>query len=233
MAMSYMEWPQDGPEVDVWNHVQTGIDLADEELSALPEDLRQLTERLGEALIEIRSQVVADDGDELLDLDDRLMLEPWVRYAADLQVASEGVRRATMALDRYLEIRPSRAARALPERARAHVREALHTFMFGFDPACIALCRAALEQVLKDLLVAKGIYTEPQLKREKPTAGALLEKAKQATLLADTYDAAKRVVDRGDTLMHRHVYDQKILKQIASDCVRDLTAAVVEALAAA
>ena len=168
----------------------------------------------------------------LLEVGDALLAEPWVRYAADLHIAGEGIHRATTALDRYLEIQPSAAARALPERARSHVREAVHTFMFGFDAACIALCRASLEQVLKDALVARAAYTDPQLKREHPTAGTLLENAKRAKLLTDAYDAAKRVVDRGDTLMHSHVYDGKILKQLASDSVRDLTSAMVELLAA-
>jgi hypothetical protein len=227
--MDDIEWPEEPPEVDVWNHIQTGLDLADEELGALPVSLRTLTEQLGRAIVEIRSRAVIEDPQhDYLHIDEYLLTEPWVRYAADLYIATEGIRRATDALARYLDLKPSGASRGLPDDALSYVREAVHTYIFGFDAACIALCRAALEQMLKAALIAKGVFTKPQLKRDRPTAGTLLENAKRAGLLRDHYHAAERVVKSGDTLMHSHLYDEKILKQMARDSVRDLT----EALAA-
>ena len=222
--MDNIEWPEDLPEVDVWNHIQTGLDLADEELGALPDGLRALTEQLGRTIVEIRSRAVIEDPEhDYLDVDERLLAEPWVRYAADLRVATDGIRRATDALARYLDLKPEGASRALPDDALRYVREAVHTYIFGFDAACIALCRAALEQMLKVALVTKGELTKPQLKREWKTAGTLLAHAKRVGLLGDHSRAAERVVKSGDTLMHSHFYDEKILRQVACDSVRDLT----------
>jgi len=232
--MDPVQWPEEGPEVDVWNHIHTGLDLAEEELDVLPDDLRQFTESLGRAVVDVRSHFVLESAQAgFLELDEELLALPWVRYAADLHVARDGMSRATSAIDRYLEVRPAAATRGMPVRALPYVGEAVQTFIFGFDSACVAFCRAALEQVLRDALLARRVYTEPQLKREQPTAGALLENAKRTGVLGSAYDAAKRVVDRGDTVMHSHIYDAKILKQMARDSVADLATASVAVLSAA
>jgi hypothetical protein len=227
--MPGIEWPEEGPQVDVWNHLQTGLDLADEELDFLPKALRKLTEKVAEALLDNRRNVILALKEKgWVELDETLLAHPWVRYAADLEIASEGVARATKGLDRYAEITPAVATDAIPEKARVYIREVIHTYIFGFDPACLALCRATLEQLLKERLVAAGIFTGPQIKRERLTAGGLLEKAKQNGLVVREYDAAKKVVERGDQLMHSHMFDEKILKQMAADSIRDLTAVAVE-----
>jgi hypothetical protein len=232
--MGAVDWPEEGPQVDVWNHIETGLDLAREELYVLPHELRELTEKLGKAVVNVRLQLLHEDADgELIQLSEQILREQWVRYAAEFHLAEQAVQRATGALKRYLEITPALAAKPLPEKAQPYVKEAIRTFLFGFDPACIALCRAALEQVLKEVLLAKGAYTAPQLRKERPTAGALLENAKRAQLLGGAYQDAKRVIERGDTLMHRHIFDAKILKQMAGDSIRDFITATVSLLAAA
>ena len=82
-------------------------------------------------------------------------------------------------------------------------------------------------------LVARKAYTMPQLRRERPGAGALLENARREKCLSHHYPAAKRVIERGDTLMHSHIYDPKVLRKMAADSVQELTLAIVELLAAA
>jgi hypothetical protein len=232
--MGEITWPEEGPEVDVWNHIHTGLDLAEEEFLDLPEHLRELTKGLGQALFGMRTRFVVERGEaHFLDLDKRLLSEPWIQYAADYYVAGEGVRRAAEALERYLELRPSLAPKSLEGKALRYATEVVHTYVFGFDPACIALCRATLEQVLKEAVVARNIYTAAQLRREKPGAGALLENAKRASCIPSTYAAAKRVIERGDTLMHSHIFEDKVLRKMAADSILDLTVAVAELLAVA
>jgi hypothetical protein len=224
-------WPDKGPNADVWSHLQTGLDLAEEEMEDLPEKVQKFTEAVAKALLLNRTKVILDAKEKgWAELDSELLSFLWVRYATDLEIAREGITRATKALDRYGEIRPTVAVDAIPEKAQSYIREVVHTYIFGFDAACIALCRAALEQLLKHCLVSVGAYTLPQLKREQPTAGTLLAKARQGNLLPTAYDPAYQVIQRGDQLMHSHVFDEKILRQSAADSVRDFTAAAVELL---
>lgn len=227
--MDPIEWPEEGPEVDVWNHLQTGLDLADEELRYLPDGLRALTEAVAKALLDNRRQIVMPAKQRgWVELDARLLSQQWIRYAADLAIATEGIERSTNGFERYTEIKVAVASDELPPKARQYIKEVAHAYIFGFDPSCIALCRAALEQLLKDRLVAAGIYTAPQLKREQPTAGTLLAKAKQAQILSASYDAAKQVIDRGDELMHSHIADEKVLRRLAVDSINNFTKAALE-----
>ncbi len=229
-----LDWPDEGPETEVWNHIHTGVDLAEQELDVLPEPLRTVTEKLGKALVELRSDLVVESAKEkLVELDEDLLANPWIRYAADLHIATEALIRAVHALERYLQIKPVAATERLPEKPKTYVREATQTFVFGFDAACIALCRAALEQMLKERLVSSRTLTAGQLRRNKHTAGSALEYAKRAKLISRTYTAAKAVIDRGDTVMHSHIYDKKILRQLAANSVCDLAAALTELMTAA
>jgi hypothetical protein len=231
--MAAIEWPDEGSEQTVWSHIQTGLDLASAEFERLPENLRDLTQKLGIAVVNVRLHLLHDRSDEdLLEIGERVMEEQWVRYAAEYHLAGEAIQRANQAFDRYITLRPVTVGRQLPEEARPYVREAIRTFMFGFDPACIALCRAALEQVIKDSLVARGTFTTAQLKVERPTAGRMLELAKRAGLLQSAYVAAKQVIDRGDTLMHGRVSEPQLLRDMARDSIRDLVAASIALLAA-
>lgn len=225
------DFPDYGPEVEVWNHLETGWQLADDELDVLEPELRRITVAVAKLLVDSRGLLIVEEKlDPILQVDSALLAHPWIGYAAELEVASEGTRRATAAFERFRLLQPVIGARQLPDRAVRYIKEASQTFLFGFDAACIALCRATLEQVLRDVLVSRSVYTEAQLKREQPTGGALLENAKRERLLEREYGAAKRVMDQGNHLLHRAMYDEKLLKQMAADSVRDLCRACVELL---
>jgi hypothetical protein len=146
-------------------------------------------------------------------------------------VAALGIQRAEVALRRYLTLRPVVTSRQIPGRATRYVTEVINTYAFGFDAACIALCRATLEQCLREELVQRGVYTEPQLKREQPTAGTLMEKSKQAGILVNSAAAARRLVKKGNTVMHQFLYDEKISAQQAVDSIAELLEALRELLA--
>jgi hypothetical protein len=78
-------------------------------------------------------------------------------------------------------------------------------------PRALHYVEQRLNVYSKEFLITKRIYTEPQLKREQPTAGTLLEKAKQAGFRGPEYNAAKRVVGRGDPVLHRSIHEKRIL----------------------
>jgi hypothetical protein len=63
---------------------------------------------------------------------------------------------------------------------------------------------------------------------EKPAGPILVRSHMSDYAIIDSYDAAKRVVERGDTLMHNHIYEPKVLKQMAVDSITDLTQVIVE-----
>jgi hypothetical protein len=221
----------DGPEFEVWLHLWTGIDTATDELRVLNDESRKAVEQIGSELVNARkalSQAPDTYGAKLLLIDDHLLANPWVRHAAEIEVASTGIWRSEQALKRFMRVKPAIVSRPIPERAIKYVAEVVQTYMFGFDAACIALCRATIEQLLKDELLAHGLLTEPQIRRERPTAGSLLAHAKRAGLLTDSTAAAERVVKKGDTVLHSFVYDDRVIDQQALDSVTDLVLVVAE-----
>ena len=235
-----------GPEFEVWNHLESGWQMAYDDMARqLPHETMNLFEGLAEALVEMNTRLLVPENDpsaanrlrslfpdtDLRDVTSVLQRlfksylsgkNPWLRHAVELEVASKGIMRATGALERFALLAPRFSQRPMPERAQPYLEEVVSTFLFGFDPACIALCRSALEQVAKALLVERGTYTDARLKREQSTAGTLVEELKRAGLLKQSYDAAKRVIDRGGTVVHRHIFEAKILREQARSSIEDL-----------
>jgi hypothetical protein len=229
MASPYPEYP---PDFEVWNHLESGLQSAFDELNVLDVESRDITMHIARQLVENSGVILletgmagwAERGPQILEHHD------WIRHAADCVVAQEGIGRSTKALERYRRLQPVVHESELPRHIIDYIKEASHSYLFGFDVACIALCRATLEQVLREVLVRRGVYTEPRLKRERPTGGALLENAKREGLLPHTYDAAKRVVERGDVVLHRGLYETSTLPVLAADSINDLVKAAVELL---
>jgi hypothetical protein len=154
----------------------------------------------------------------------------WVRHAAEIEIARLGVSRTDDALKRFLKLRPVVTPRPVPERAQRYIREVIDTYILGFDAACIALCRAACEQVLRDALLSKGVYTEAQLRREQPSAGSLMANAKRSGVLVVSIPAAEKLITKGNTVMHSFLYEERILEQQALDSVSELAEVLSEVL---
>lgn len=241
-----MDEPVEGPEFEVWNHLESGWQMAYDDMA------RQIDRQTMENFESIAAIVVR--GGAALHLDSgmkpiRQQLEtflpglsssqyeavfmavatafregtnPWLSHAVELELARDGIGRATSAFARFKLLTPQLNQRPLPDKAEKYLAEAVQTFLFGFDPACIALCRSALEQVARDVLVKLGALTAPQIDREKPTLEAMLLKLRQAGALTTGYDAADRVRDRGNTVLHNHLYDNRARKQVALDSLLDL-----------
>ena len=224
----------DGPEFEMWNHLHSAIDTARDELRVFDAESRKVVEELGHLIAFSRTAFVLQrfsDKAALVDAVQALVADRWFRHAAEIEIADAGVNRVSSALDRFIRLRPIKATREVPDRAVKYLREALDAYLFGFDAACIAFCRATCEQVLKDALVAAKRYTEPQLKRERPSAGTLLRVAQQQRLLERSFEAASRLTRRGDAVMHQFIADNRILPQHSLDSLHDLAEVLEEALA--
>lgn len=223
----------DGPEWDLWLHLESGLDQADNELSVLTDESRASLEWLAEAIVLGRDQLAMRPKSveaKLLLADEILLSDKWVRFAVELIIARRGIARAEKALKRFTRINPVRTLRALPLRAEGYVRESIETYAFGFDAACIALVCSSFEQLMKDELVRRGAFTEPQLRRERLTAEGLLAKARQASIITSSAGAAERLVKKRNNVMHEHLYDNKVIEQQAFDSLTELLSVIQECL---
>ena len=222
-----------GPRIEVWNYLWSAIDQSINEFRDLDPKSRKIVERIGRLLAQGRTDFVLQPEAltaKLHKAAQGLLDDVWVRHAAEIEIARLGVSRTDDALKRFLNLRPVVTPRPVPERAKRYIREVIDTYILGFDAACIALCRAACEQVLRDALVSKGVYTEPQLRRERPTAGSLMANAKRSGVLNVSIPAAEKLITKGDTVMHSFLYEERILEQQALDSVSELAQVLAEVL---
>jgi len=240
----------EGPEFEVWNYLDEGWEMAYNDLSEkLHPAGMQLLQALARSVFDLKESLLVESAFRITqELENRFpnvpsevwgrlvkaiaaeypQVDPWMKHAIELEVASRGIHRAHLALERFSKIAPETLARPVPEKARLYIRELVHTYLFGFDAAAIALARSTFEQLARAVLVRRGVYTEPQLRREKPTAGTLLKKLKQAGLLGSTVSAAERLVKCGDTLLHSGMQEERILPALALDSVRGLQQVAIE-----
>jgi hypothetical protein len=186
------------PEFEVWNHLESGLDQARSELNELPPEYRQALEAVAKLRAHKCHRLVLSSAElaaRRLKLDGVFVTsEAWLNHAVEIEFAEVGLRRAVNALSRYRRLQPRITTRPVPDAAKRHLHEVVETFLFGFDAACIALCRATLEQLLRDALLTAHVYTEPQLRRERPTAGALLENARRKRILVSSLAVAESLV---------------------------------------
>jgi hypothetical protein len=222
-----------GPQFEVWNHLWSAIEQAADEFRSLEPDSRRAVERVGKLIADARVEFVLAASDRvgiLLRIEEEALEDPWIRHAAEIEIATLGVDRADGGLKRFLRLRPLAVSQPVPETAKPYLREVIDTYVLGFDAACVALCRATCEQLLRDLLVKAKIYTPGRLRKERPTAGALFINAKRAGLLRSAARAADRLIRKGDTIMHDFIYDKRILEQQALDSINELAEVISELL---
>lgn len=138
-----------GPRIEVWNHLWSAIDQSTNEFRDLDPQSQKMVERVGQLLAQGRTDFVLQPEAltaKLHEAAQGLLEDVWVRHAAEIEIARLGVSRTDDALTRFLNLRPVVTPRPVPERAKRYIREVIDTYIFGFDAACIALCRAACEQ---------------------------------------------------------------------------------------
>lgn len=229
MSPSSLRFPNSPPRFEVWNHLHSGLDLARMEFEELGEKEKRALERFADLVFARRSKLAGlPEDQEVYELEARLLEDPWFKHAVDLRFAEEAVGRATGALHRYLELRPILTRLQLSERSQTYLAEAVQTFLFGFDAACIAFCGATLEQVLKEALIRSGEYSERQLRQERPTGHTLLKKAEEKKLVGDSYEAAKKVLDERNRVMHQDMRNQDVIQHLALENIAALGSTLQE-----
>jgi hypothetical protein len=122
-------------------------------------------------------------------------------------------------LARYEELRRARLPPRLSQRSSSYVKEAVHTYLFGFDAACVAFCGAAVEQQVKDACVRAALYTEYTMRRaEKGGRGGMtfLEEANRGGLITETYEVAREILRRRNTVLHRGMDTDEQLSEEAA-----------------
>ena len=229
MSPSTLRFPDTPPHFEVWNHLHSGLDLARMEFDDLGEKEKRALEGFAELVFGRRSRLTGlPEDQEIYELEVRLLEDPWFKHAVDLRFAEDAVGRATGALRRYLELRPILTRLQLSERSQTYLAEAVHTFLFGFNAACIAFCGATLEQVLKEALIRSGECSERQLRRELPTGHTLLKKAEEKKLVAESYGAAKKVLDERNRVMHQDMSNQDVIQHLALENIAALGSTLQE-----
>lgn len=90
----------DGPEFEVWNHLWSGVDMAAQELRALDPKWRSTVEKIGKIIVSARtglSQQAATVEADILSLEDDLLEDPWIRHAAEIEIAGDAMGKAEVA----------------------------------------------------------------------------------------------------------------------------------------
>ncbi len=242
----------EGPEFEVWNHLESGWQQAYDDMARrVGRDSMRFFEALAEAIVGLRTTLVLDVNDlpvpktiadtfrgvspEQLQRLARRFFEdpsladssPWMRHAVDLEVGGIGMRRAVAALERFKSLKPVLAAQPIPDNARAYMREVVHTYLMGFDAACIALCRACFDQLAKAVLLRADVLTEQDLRKGHLTTLRLVELLQRNRLIEEAYEPARRLGERGNAVMHRGLYEERVLPTLSLDSITDLLAVSV------
>ena len=214
--MTRMETDEElgGPEFEMWNHLESGLDRARMELDCLSEEDRTILTKFSERIFSQRTNLIVASDDKFAALSSQLLKEPWIKFAVDIAFAEESLARAGNVFDRYVKLQPILTRYELTNLAAKCLQEAGWTFLFSFDAACVEFCKMVLEQTLRKELVDAGGITEEQSKvdaggiteeqSKKDTVGRLLTKAREKRLLPEaTEQAAKDLITMRNEVIHR------------------------------
>jgi hypothetical protein len=235
-----MKFPERAPQFEVWNHLESGLDHARQEFNdyrhlvgsskhdeSVGSEEQQALEAFADFLFDGLSVLATHSehtahGTRLAHILGEPNAAPWIDFASDLRFAEEGVRRARLALDRYRALRLQWTTLTLSDRAYDCLREAVHTYLFGFDAACVAFCGVALERILKDALVSNGAWTRDQADFENRVGKTVLNAANREHLISDTYADAERVLKCRGGIVHSGARRGGATDNMAIDCLRSL-----------
>ena len=115
-----LHFPEEGPEFEVWNHLESGLQLAADELDYLGDMEFGLVEAVSKLTSEMVLEFVSEkEKEELYSNLHGLMQNPWVKHGIEVKLARRAISRASGALDRYRDLCHGftmRGAPAPPER---------------------------------------------------------------------------------------------------------------------
>ena len=231
---AYKNLKHDSPEFEVWNHLESGLDQARAEMNELPTDYR-------EALVSI-AKLKAHKFHRLLLSSEELAAkrldlggffattEAWLNHAVEIEFAEAGMQRAVHALNRYRRLQPRTTKRPVPDAAKRHLHEVVETFSSALMRPASPFVEPLSNSSCATLCLQRRCTRNLNCAVSRPTAGALLENARRERVLMTSLAAAESLVKRGDTVMHRAIYPERILEQQALDSIGDLVEVFVELL---
>jgi hypothetical protein len=223
-------FPEEGPEFEVWNHLESGLQLAADELDYLGDLEFGLVEAVSKLTSEMVLEFVSEkEKEELYSNLQGLMLDPWVKHGIEVNLARKTLSRASGALDRYRDLAPVFSSYELTKEQRRYLAEAIECYLLHFDAACIAFCGATIEQFLLHFCQDRGLIQPLCPEDRTPPFGQLLDRS-EGSLSESARKAAKRAGEHRNRVMHRQIWDPRILGNIALQSVGDL-AEIVKALA--
>jgi hypothetical protein len=217
-----------GPAHEVRWYLGDGLMTARWELDALTDEDRKSVESLADFIADGRMDLFHHEAlRPLSDWHDELQTDPWIRFAVDLRLAELGLNRAYGALQRWTDLRPAFGPLSPSIDVQRYLREATQTYLYGFDAACIAFCGAAFERSLSATLIAAGVQTKGGLARMRLTGGPLLDAVEQHGLIdKSAVVSGRRILSDRNRIMHTTIWDDRILRPMAVECIRHLRLAL-------
>ena len=195
--MTRMETDEElgGPEFEMWNHLESGLDRARMELDCLSEEDRTILTKFSKRIFSQRTNLIVASDDKFAPLSPLLLEEPWIKFAVDIAFAEESLARAGNVFDRYVKLQPILTHYKLTDVATKCLQEAGQMFIFSFNAGCVAFCSAVLEQTLRD---------ELERQNNKDTAGRLLKLAKKKKIFSkEAEQAADNLITMRNEVIHR------------------------------
>jgi len=218
------------PWRSLWEELSDTVDEASGEFTSINPDAARLAKRFAAITLQSKQELVTEiQYHNVIGLCRDLSSKPAFSRALDIHFAAFALECLTDWQDRLGLLDWALVERLANDRVLKYLREVTSAFLFGFDLASIALCRAALEQVIKELLVEKGHYTWDEIQRSRVELGRRIEFGESAKLLPPSpFASIDRLLDAGNTVMHQRPYDDKIRRRKAADCIAALTNVVSE-----
>ncbi len=186
-------------------HIETDHDIPLEERNEASKN-RRLVEAIVEVVVRSR-EMIADKKLEAVEV--LVAASPdLIAHFLDDYFTREVINAVPGYVERMLQLSALRAERLPSSVTNGYLKEAVRTYVLGLPQASVALCRAALEQALKESLGLQlsGMFISFQ---------ELLKEARKWNILDDvTEDMARDLANAGDEVMHERPTDLPKAKDI-------------------
>ncbi len=227
----------------VWGYLDDGVIRAQEEfdkfVAAMEEDSQRLLRMMVTILFKAHKTLSTPESHKrtwktLMSLQGEPLVAEVVAQGLDLQFAKDARDRLMAWRQRLRLLKPATVRRMANDRVRSYTAEATRAFLYGFDAACIAMCRATLEQIVKEVYVREGLATWDDVHKSTVTLRDRIRtvftfpslRHKTPAVQATVTTAANKIADDGNLILHRYLFEQRISKRKAADALHNLAVVV-------
>lgn len=173
-----------------------------------PESRLHSDEPVDRVLSEVQAAWIREDALKLPA--DPQMWPPWVRFAVEFILMERSVDRLQEMVDRYAHVRAILIDRPIPKPVATSLKDLVELYLWGFDAQAVAFACTCFESVAKQVLIAVGHVTEPQLKRERPAAEELRNDLQRAGLLAGSSSDIEYLIRQRNLILHGNMTDEPL-----------------------